>query len=113
MRRMDVLTLLTFVWPQVQAVYPVIPKLLIVGANDRCGAAVSAHESIYLNTRLPLVSESGSSAWVRELAQVFGRINDTQRSDWISEGFAEYYAIELVRRAGGMSDERYQALQSG
>jgi predicted metalloprotease with PDZ domain len=42
---------------------------------------------------------------------VFGRINDKQRSDWISEGFAEYYAIELVRRAGGMSDERYASLQ--
>ena len=113
MRRMDVLTLLTFVWPQVQAVYPRHPtKLLIVGANDpmwRGGS--SAHESIYLNSRLPLVSESGSSALVRELAQVFGRINDTQRSDWIGEGFAEYYAIELVRRAGGMSDERYQSLQ--
>lgn len=49
---------------------------------------------------------------MRELAQVFGRINDSQRSDWISEGFAEFYAIELVRRAGGMSDERYQSLQS-
>ena len=113
MRRMDVLTLLTFVWPQVQAVYPRHPtKLLIVGANDpmwRGGSA--AHESIYLNSRLPLVSESGSSALVRELAQVFGRINDKQRSDWISEGFAEYYAIELVRRAGGMSDERYASLQ--
>jgi predicted metalloprotease with PDZ domain len=40
------------------------------------------------------------------------RINDEQRSDWISEGFAEFYAIELVRRAGGMSDERYQSLQA-
>ena len=58
-----------------------------------------------------MVSESGTSALVRELAQVFGRINDTQRSDWIGEGFAEYYAIELVRRAGGMSDERYESLQ--
>lgn len=114
MRRMDVLTLLTFVWPQVQALYPRHPtKLLIVGANDPMWrGSVGAHESIYLNTRLPLVSESGSSALVRELAQVFGRINDEQRSDWISEGFAEYYAIELVRRAGGMSDERYQALQA-
>lgn len=114
MRRMDVLTLLTFVWPQVQAVYPRHPKkLLIVGANDPMWrGSLGAHESIYLNTRLPLVSESGSSALVRELAQVFGRINDEQRSDWISEGFAEYYAIELVRRAGGMSDERYQALQA-
>lgn len=114
MRRMDVLTLLTFVWPQVQAVYPRHPKkLLIVGANDPMWrGSLGAHESIYMNTRLPLVSESGSSALVRELAQVFGRINDAQRSDWISEGLAEYYAIELVRRAGGMSDERYQALQA-
>lgn len=113
MRRMDVLTLLTFVWPQVQAVYPRHPKkLLIVGANDPMWrGSLGAHESIYMSTRLPLVSESGSSALVRELAQVFGRINDAQRSDWISEGLAEYYAIELVRRAGGMSDERYQALQ--
>ncbi len=114
MRRMDVLTLLTFIWPQVQAVYPRHPgKLLIVGANDPMWrGSLGAHESIYFNTRLPLVSESGSSALVRELAQVFGRISDEQRSDWISEGFAEYYAIELVRRAGGMSDERYQALQA-
>jgi predicted metalloprotease with PDZ domain len=113
MRRMDVLTLLTFVWPQVQAVYPRHPvKLLIVGANDPMWrGSLGAHESIYLNTRLPLVSESGTSALVRELAQVFGRINDQQRSDWISEGFAEYYAIELVRRAGGISDERYESLQ--
>jgi len=113
MRRMDVLTLLTFVWPQVQAVYPRHPtKLLIVGANDPMWrGSLGAHESIYLNTRLPLVSESGTSAVMRELAQVFGRINDQQRSDWISEGFAEYYAIELVRRAGGMSDERYEGLQ--
>jgi hypothetical protein len=112
MRRMDVLTLLTFVWPQVQAVFPRHPtKLLIVGANDPMWrGSLSAHESIYLNSRLPLVSESGTSPLVRELAQVFGRINDQQRSDWISEGFAEYYAIELVRRAGGMSDERYEGL---
>ncbi|MNB89262.1 hypothetical protein D3C76_467310 [compost metagenome] len=112
MRRMDVLTLLTFVWPQVQALYPRHPgKLLIVGANDPMWrGSQSAHESIYLNSRLPLVSESGTSALVRELAQMFGRINGTQRSNWISEGFAEYYAIELVRRAGGMSDERYESL---
>jgi hypothetical protein len=113
MRRMDVLTLLTFVWPQVQAVFPRHPtKLLIVGANDPMWrGSLAAHESIYLNTHLPLVSESGTSALMRELAQVFGRINDKQHSDWISEGLAEYYAIELVRRAGGMSDERYESLQ--
>ncbi len=115
MRRMDVLTLLTFcLAASAGSFFPRHPsKLLIVGANDPMWRGNSAaHESIYLNARLPLVSESGSSALVRELAQVFGRINDSQRSDWISEGFAEYYAIELVRRAGGMSDERYESLHS-
>lgn len=112
MRRMDVLTLLTFVWPQVQAVYPRHPdKVLIVGAGDPMWRGSTAgHESIYLHSRLPLVSESGSSPLLRELAQMFGRISDDDRSDWISEGFAEFYAIELLRRAGGMSDERYQVL---
>ncbi|WP_085585071.1 MULTISPECIES: hypothetical protein [unclassified Pseudomonas] len=114
MRRMDVLTLLTFVWPQVQALYPQHPgKLLIVGANDPMWrGGLGAHGSVYLNTRLPLVSESGASALLRELTQVLGRINDGQRNDWISEGLAEYYAVELLRRAGGMSDDRYQAWQA-
>ncbi|WP_027619230.1 hypothetical protein [Pseudomonas sp. Pse1] len=112
MRRMDVLTLLTFVWPQVQAVYPRHPgKVLIVGAGDPMWRGSTAgYESIYLHSRLPLVSESGSSPLLRELAQMFGRISDDDRSDWISEGFADFYAVELLRRAGGMSDERYQVL---
>ncbi|WP_434628359.1 hypothetical protein [Pseudomonas sp. Z6-14] len=112
MRRMDVLTLLTFVWPQVQAVVPRHPgKLLIVGAGDPLWRGAQAgRESIYLHSRPPLVSERGSSPLLRELMQVLARINDHDRSDWISEGFNEYYAIELLRRAGGMSDERYQAL---
>jgi len=114
MRRMDVLTLLTFVWPQVQAVVPRHPaKLLIVGAGDPLWRGAQAgHDSIYLHSRPPLVSERGSSPLLRELVQALARVKDHDRSDWISEGLTEYYAVELLRRAGGMSDERYQALQA-
>jgi len=49
---------------------------------------------------------------VRELVHVFSRINDNPRSEWIGDGLAEYYAIELMRRAGGMSEDRYQAVQT-
>ncbi|KRP68507.1 hypothetical protein TX23_25820 [Pseudomonas paralactis] len=114
MRRMDVLTLLTFVWPQVDAAFPRHPgKLLIVGANDpmRRGA-YSLRDSIYLNSRTPLVGENGSSPLLREVVQAIGRFNDHDGSDWISEGLGEYYAIELVRRAGGLTDERYAAIQA-
>ncbi|MEJ1228293.1 hypothetical protein V9K90_21100 [Pseudomonas sp. CCNWLW56] len=112
MRRMDVLTLLTFVWPQVQALIPRHPpKLLIVGAADPFWRGAQAgHESIYLHSRPPLVRERGNSPLLRELVQALVRINDSERSDWISEGLAEYYGVELLRRAGGMSDDRYQAL---
>ena len=114
MRRMDVLTLLTFVWPQVQAVFPQQPnKLLVVGAADPMWrGSRSGHHSVYLHSRLPLVSESGSSGVLRELVQALTRVDDRQRSDWISEGLADYYAIELLRRAGGISDERYQTLEA-
>ncbi|MEB0206783.1 hypothetical protein [Pseudomonas sp. CCC3.1] len=113
MHRMDVLTLLTFVWPQVQAVFPRNPpKLLIVGAGSPMWkGSTAARNSIYLYSGLPLVSESGSSPLLREVVQVFSGINDEPGHDWIGEGLSEYYAIELLRRAGGMSEERYQALQ--
>ncbi|MFQ6572564.1 hypothetical protein [Pseudomonas sp. UM16] len=115
MRRMDNLTLLTFVWPQLQAVFPRNPaKLLLVGAREQLWRGTRAgHNSIYLHSSRPLVSENGLSPLLRELVQVFAQVNDREASDWISESINEYYAIELLRRAGGITEERYQALQAG
>lgn len=113
MRRMDILTLLTFVWPEAQAVFPRDPaKLLIVGAGDPMWrGGLSAPNSLFMHSDRPLISENGTSSLVHELVHVFSRIRDTDKSDWISEGLAEYYAIELMRRAGGMSEDRYQAIR--
>ncbi|MEA9976966.1 MULTISPECIES: hypothetical protein [unclassified Pseudomonas] len=115
LHRMDVLTLLTFVWPQMQAVFARNPqKLLVVAAADQMAhGAVSANDSIYLNSNRPVVSETGASPLLRELVHVFNRLSSSHHSEWISEGIAEYYAIEVMRRAGGMSDERYQNVQLG
>ncbi|CAE6914025.1 hypothetical protein ACI2KX_05000 [Ectopseudomonas khazarica] len=113
MRRMDIMTFLTFVWPQLQQVFPRDPnKLLIVGAGDPMWrGGLSAANSYYMHAGRPLVSENGTSSLVHELVHVFGRIYGRERSDWIAEGLAEYYAIELVRRAGGISEERYQKIR--
>ncbi|KJH83166.1 MULTISPECIES: hypothetical protein [Pseudomonadaceae] len=113
LRRMDILTLLTFVWPEMQNVFPRDPKkLLIVGAGDPMWrGGLSGPNSLFMHADRPLVSENGTSSLVHELVHVFSRITDADRSDWITEGLAEYYAIELVRRAGGMSEDRYQAVR--
>ncbi|MOA19476.1 hypothetical protein D3C78_1398580 [compost metagenome] len=110
---MDILTLLTFIWPHAQAVFPREPaKLLIVGAGDPMWrGGLSAPNSLYMHRDRPLVSENGTSSLVHELVHVFSRISDTDRSDWITEGIAEYYAIELMRRAGGLSEDRYQKVR--
>jgi len=114
LRRMDTLTLLTFVWPQLQSVFPRNPpKLLLVGARDQLWRGTRAgYHSIYLNSNRPLVNENGSSPLLRELVRVFAQVNDQERSDWIGEGLAEYYGIELLRRAGGITEDRYQAVQA-
>lgn len=108
-RRMDILTLLTFVWDDFQAVFPREPgKLLVVGAGDPMWrGGLSAPNSLYMHADRPLISENGTSSLLHELVHVFMRIRDVEESDWISEGLAEYYAIELLRRAGGLSDERH------
>lgn len=114
MRRMDILTLLTFVWPHAQAVFPRDPgKLLIVGAGDPMWrGGLSAPNSFFMHADRPLVSENGTSSLVHELVHVFSRIKDTDQSDWISEGIAEFYAIELMRRAGGLSEDRYHKVRA-
>lgn len=113
MRRMDIMTFLTFVWPQIQAVFPRDPdKLLIVGAGDPMWrGGLSAPNSYFMHADRPLVSENGTSSLVHELVHVFSRIRARDRSDWVTEGLAEYYAIELMRRAGGISEDRYQKIR--
>ncbi|MDT4857873.1 hypothetical protein FQZ97_923130 [compost metagenome] len=110
---MDILTLLTFVWPHAQEVFPREPgKLLVVGANDPMWrGGLSAPNSFFMHAARPMVSENGTSSLVHELVHVLSRIKDTDRSDWISEGVAEYYAIELLYRAGGLSDDRHEAIR--
>ncbi len=111
--RMDILTFLSFVWPELQNVFPRDPaKLLIVSAGDPMWrGGLSAPNSLYLHADRPLVSENGTSSLVHELVHVFSRIRATDRSDWITEGLAEYYAIELMRRAGGLSESRYRKVR--
>jgi predicted metalloprotease with PDZ domain len=45
---------------------------------------------------------------VHELVHVVTRIRGEDRSDWIAEGLAEFYSIELIYRAGGMTDARHE-----
>ena len=106
--RMDALTMINFVWPEIEGAFGKTPrKVLIVGAGDPMWrGGLSAPNSLFFHSQRPLVSENATSTLFHELSHVVTRISGEDRSDWIAVGLAEFYSVELVWRAGGMSDAR-------
>ncbi len=107
-RRMDILAFLNFLAPEFDRVMPALPaRLLIVSAGDPFWkGALSGPDSMYLHADRPLVSGNGTSTLVHELVHVFMGVTGGPDDDWLAEGLAEFYAIELMFRAGGMTEAR-------
>jgi hypothetical protein len=114
LHRMDVLTFLNVVWPEAQHAFGRMPpKLLVVGAGaPMWRGGLSAPNSLFLHADRPLVSENGTSALLHELTHVVTRIRGLPNDDWIAEGLAEFYAIELLYRSGAMSETRYDGVRA-
>lgn len=118
-QRMDVVTFLNFVWRDVDKAFKTTPKkLLIVGSGDPMWrGGLSASNSLFLHADRPLVSENGTSPLLHELTHMITRISGVKtektNDDWIAEGLAELYSIELLYRANGMSKARRTAIIKG
>jgi hypothetical protein len=72
-------------------------------------ALLSGPQSVYVHVDRPLITEDGTSPLLHEIlhAAVGARADDEY--DWIVEGLAEYYSIELLARSGTLSVERSEA----
>lgn len=113
MRRLDTLAFLRWTMPSFLKVFDGFPeRLLIVGArDDMWRGGLSGPSSLYLHTERPLISENATSAVLHELVHV-ATSSANARDDWLVEGLAEYYSLEILRRSGGISQKRYdQTLQ--
>jgi hypothetical protein len=108
MRRLDTLAFLRWTLPRLLKVFSNFPdRLLIVGArDDMWRGGLSGPASLYLHNERPLISGNGTSAPLHELVHV-ATGSATQRDDWLIEGLAEYYSLEILRRSGGISQKRY------
>ncbi|MDZ4730389.1 MAG: hypothetical protein SH820_10665 [Xanthomonadales bacterium] len=113
MRRLETLAFLRWTMPRLLKVFDGFPeRLLIVGArDDMWRGGLSGPSSLYLHTERPLISENATSAVLHELVHV-ATSSAHARDDWLVEGLAEYYSLEILRRSGGISQKRYdQTLQ--
>lgn len=106
--RMDLLALVVATAPVMREAFGQLPeKILVVRAGDPMWrGGLSGPRSLWLHADRPLISENGSSTLMHELVHVVTRIRGDEGDDWIAEGIAEYYSIELLHRAGLASQSR-------
>lgn len=109
-RRMDMLALLNWTLPELAAVLPdAIPRLTIISAGDPMWrGGLSAPGSIFIHADRPLISENATSTLLHEVIHAAMDITAESGFDWIVEGLAEYYGLELLQRGGAITVRRYR-----
>jgi hypothetical protein len=109
-RRLDILALLNWSLPELARVVPELPpRITIVSADDPMWrGGLSAPASLYIHAARPLLSENGTSTLLHEIMHIVLDFETDHDHDWIVEGLAEFYSLELLRRSGTISPNRYE-----
>jgi len=109
-RLQDTLAFIRWTLPHIQAVVPDFPpRLLVVTADDPMWrGGLSGPNSLFMHLDRPLISGNRTSSLVHELMHVGSGIDGTERSDWVVEGIAEYYAVAVLYRSGAIRERRFQ-----
>ncbi len=110
-RSNDVLAFVRWNLPSLVKIFPHFrERLLIVsGPDSMWRGGLSGAGSIYLHADRPLISQNGTSTPLHEMVHVASGLHGSNGADWIVEGIAEYYSLEVLRRSNTISEERYQA----
>lgn len=109
LRRLDILALLRWTLPKLEDVLGTPPdRLLVVGAGDPMWrGGLSGPNSLFIHADRPLITPDTTSPILHEALHAALRIKAAPGDDWIVEGLAEYYALELLVRSRTISRSRY------
>jgi hypothetical protein len=94
--------------PELAAILPSdFPRLTIVSAGDPMWrGGLSAPASMFIHADRPMISENATSSLLHEVVHTTMPVRTRDGYDWIAEGLAEYYSIELLRRGRAITEER-------
>lgn len=108
-RRQDTLAMIAWTLPEIVSVFGKPPPhlLVVIGSDPFWRGGLSGPASLFLHADRPLISENRTSTMIHELVHVVSGIHGDAESDWIAEGLAEYYSVEVLRRTGAISRKRF------
>jgi hypothetical protein len=114
LRRLDLLALLRWTLPKLREILGGLPeRLLVVGAGDPMWrGGLSGPDSFFIHADRPLLSNDGTSPVLHELVHTALGLHGGPGGDWIVEGLAEYYSLELLERSRTLSHRRADRVRS-
>lgn len=114
LRRMDTLAFLNWTLPELARLLPELPaRVTIVSAGDPMWrGGLSAPQSLFLHADRPLISENATSTLLHEMLHVALGLSAKDGYDWIVEGLAEYYGLEILHRSRTISSARVGAARA-
>lgn len=110
LRRLDTLAMLNWTLPELARIVPTLPnRLTVFSAGDPMWrGGLSAPQSLFVHSDRPLISENGTSTLLHEVMHIALSIVAVPGYDWIVEGLAEYYGLEILGRSGTISADRHK-----
>lgn len=82
--------------------------VLVVSAPDPMWhGGISGEHSFYIHAKRPLRTPDKTSPYLHEFFHVLQPYRPGPDADWIEEGLAEFYSLELQRRAGLLDSAAY------
>ena len=98
----DLFRFLTTTLPTLKKLLLAGPEtILLVSAPDPMWhGGISGEHSFYMHAGRPLRTPDKTSPWLHEMFHVLQPYKPAPDADWIEEGLAEFYSLELQRRAG-------------
>ncbi|HVH04965.1 MAG TPA: hypothetical protein VNE71_03065 [Myxococcota bacterium] len=114
-RKEDMLALLRWTLPALKKVVGELPpRLLVTAAGDPFWrGGLSAPASLYVHADRPLVTPDVTSPLLHELMHSALGIRSGHGGDWVVEGIAELYSLELLVRSKTISKKRYRKALEG
>jgi hypothetical protein len=110
LRRQDLLALLRWTLPTLRNIARELPeRLLVVGGGDPMWrGGLSGPNSLFIHADRPLISHDLTSPLLHEVIHTVMSARSGPGSDWIVEGLAEYYSLQVLVRSRTVSHRRYE-----